>query len=258
MAAKKNHTKKPETTQITEVLRVTEGRLDAFIVGDGLINNRMSNKGQHELLYPGGGRREGLKHEPLLEFRGSPYTFTDPTAPTFIAHKATAFKAAMTNAALDIPGMKKSQIGRLVWVVGDLIPIYGLPQMLMAGVIQAGPSRTPDIRTRAILPEWACRIQITFAEQLIKPQAIVNLLATAGLTQGIGDWRPQKGSGNFGRFRLTDANDPDYKRIVKTGGRKAQIAAMEADPPACYDTETAELYGWFVEERKRRALKGVA
>jgi hypothetical protein len=259
MAAKKHDSKKPATTQITEVLRVTEGRLEACIVGmTPFIANKMSNKGLHELLFPGGGRREGLKHDPLKEFRGSPYTFSHPNAPTLLAHVVTAFKGGMRNAAIDMPGMKKAQVGRLVWVCEQLTAMYGVPKLGMHVVRSADMARTPDVRTRAIIPEWACRIHITFAEQLIRPQAVVNLLSTAGLTQGVGDWRPEKGSGNFGRFRLTDANDPDFKRIVREGGRKQQLAAMEADTPEFFDPDSAELYGWFVEERKRRELKGVA
>jgi hypothetical protein len=257
MAAKKHDSKKLATTQITEVLKVTEGRLDAVIVGDKLILNRMSEKARRELIYPGRReRRDGLKHEPLREFRDSPYTLSDPKAPTLIAQVATAFKGGMCNAAIDLPGMKKAQVGRFVWVLNDLIPIYGVPKMLMSVVRMADMNRTPDIHTRVIVPEWACRLQITFAEQLIRPQAVVNLLAAAGLMQGVGDWRPEKGKGNFGRFRLTDANDPDFKRIVRAGDRKVQVAAMET--PDFYDAETADLYGWFVEERKRRELKGVA
>jgi hypothetical protein len=258
--AKKQDSRKPDTHQITEVLRVTEGSLTACLVGTRpIILNRMSNKGLHELLFPGGGgRRNGLKHDPLVEYRGSAYTFNDPKAPTLLTHLASAFKGAVRDAALDIPGMKKAQIGRLVWVCDELVPIYGVPQMFMSVVRSADINHTPDVRTRAIVPEWACQIRITFAEQLIKPQAVVNLLASAGLTIGVGDFRPGKGAGTFGQFRLTDASDLDYKRILKSGGRAAQVAAFAADPPACYDAETTELYGWFVEERKRRDLKGVA
>jgi hypothetical protein len=254
--AKKN-VSKADTHQITEVLRVTEGSLEACLVGtSGIVLNRMSNKGLHELLFPGG-PRNGLKHDPLLEFRGAAYTLADPSAPTLLAHLATAFKGALRNAALDVPQMKKAQIGRLTYVCDELVPLYGLPKLIMMVVRSADINRTPDVRTRVIIPEWACRIRITFAQQLIKPQAVVNLLATAGITQGVGDGRPEKGALSFGRFRLTDKDDPAYKRIVQTGGRKVQMAQMTADPPAFYDAESAELYGWFVEERKRREQAGM-
>jgi hypothetical protein len=250
---------KKEAAAITSVLRITEAGLDAYLVGlpgSGIILNRMSNKGLHELLFPGGGR-SGLKHDPIAEFRASAYSLADPKAPTLLAHLSTAFKGALRNAALDVPNMKKAQIGRLTWVCDDMVPLYGLPKMLMRVVRSADINHTPDVRTRVIIPEWACRIRITFAQELIKAQAVVNLLAAAGLTQGVGDGRPEKGALNFGRFRLTDAGDPEFKRIAKEGGRKAQVAAMAADPPPFYDTDTAELYGWFVEERERREKAGI-
>jgi hypothetical protein len=82
------------------------------------------------------------------------------------------------------------------------------------------------------------------------------LLAAAGLTIGVGDWRPEKGSGNYGQFEIVSKDDPRYARIVKTGGRQAQIDGFEN--PDGYDEETAELLSWFDDERAKRQLKGVA
>lgn len=126
----------------------------------------------------------------------------------------------------------------------------------MSIVRSADMNRTPDVRTRAIVPEWACRLRITFVQPLIRAQAVANLLAAAGITIGIGDWRSEKGSGNYGQFRIADKDDSDFKRILKEGGRAAQAEALEN--PVCYDDETTELLSWFEEERAKRALKGVA
>jgi hypothetical protein len=260
MAKSKSTAASPE--QITDVLRVTEGSFECCLVGtSGFVNNRMSQKAERELLFPHGRktaaeRALSLKHVPLDEYRASPYTFKDPKQPTLLAHLATAFKSALRNAALDVPGMKKSQIGRLTYVVGDLVGIYGVPQLYMSVVRSADMNHTPDIRTRAICPEWACRVRINFAQQLIRAQAVANLLATAGITNGVGDGRPEKGALSFGRFRIADPDDAEFKRIVKEGGRKAQLEAMER--PVCYDDETTELLGWFTEELSKRTLKGVA
>jgi len=85
---------------------------------------------------------------------------------------------------------------------------------------------------------------------------VANLLAAAGITIGIGDWRPEKGAGNYGQFKLVDANDADFVRIVTHGGRAAQQAAL--DTPVAYNDETAELLTWFETERGVRSLRGVA
>lgn len=255
-------TKKNNTEEISEILKVTTGTFECCIVGTSpLILNRMSQKAQRELLMPRGrktavDKATSLKHTPIDEYRASAYTIKDENAPTLLAHLATAFKGALRTAALDMPGAKKAQIGRLTYVPGELIGIYGVPKLTMNIVRSADMNKTPDVRTRAIVPQWACRVSVTFVQPLIRAQAVANLLAAAGITVGVGDWRPEKGSSNYGQFRICDKNDPEFLDILKTGGREAQLEAMEH--PVCYDDETTELLSWFEDELSRRTLRGVA
>lgn len=248
--------------EISEVLTVSTHDIQCCLVGTSpLIQNRLSEKVKHELLMPRGKKNAAerattLKHDPVAEFRASPYTLSDESMPTLLALPAISFKGALRSAALDMPGMKKAQIGRLTYLPGEMVAIYGVPKVFMRPVRSADMNRTPDIRTRAILPEWACRVTISFVEPLIRPQAILNLLAAAGITIGVGDWRSEKGSGNYGQFRLTKESDPIFQAIIKSGGREAQKDALEH--PTCYDDETTELFSWYQEELPRRQLKGVA
>jgi hypothetical protein len=122
----------------------------------------------------------------------------------------------------------------------------------MAVTRSADINRTPDIRTRAILPEWACELSITFTTSVLRESSIVNLLSAAGVQSGVGDWRQEKGSGSYGSFRLVNKTDPDYIRICKTQGRAAQQEAM--DNPVAYNDETAEMLAWFDVEIKRRGF----
>lgn len=223
-----------------------------------LICNRLSQKAQRELLLPKGrktaaDKASSLKHDPVEEFRAAPYTLSDPEAPTLIAHLATAFKNALRSAAVDMSGANKAQMGRLTYVEGPMIPIYGVPKLFMAITRSADQNKTPDVRTRAILPEWAAELTVCYTHPVIKETAIVNLLAAAGLIQGVGDWRPEKGSGNYGQFELVSPDDPRYRRVVAEGGRQAQVEAMEAAEP--YDAESEELLSWFDVEVKRRGFK---
>lgn len=257
MAAKKSTT----TEEVSEILQVSQGHFDCCIVGTSpLILNRMSEKAKRELLMPKGRKNAAerattLKHVPVDEYRASAYRLSDPNAPTLLAILSTAFKGALRTAALDMPGAKKSQIGRLTYLAGEFVGIYGLPRLFMSVTRSADMNKTPDIRTRAIVPKWACRIQVTYIQPLIRAQAVANLLAAAGMTIGVGDWRPEKGAGNYGQFRLTDTNDAEFQTILKDG-RAAQEAALET--PVCYDDETAELLAWFDDERAKRSLRGVA
>lgn len=243
------------TTEIT-ILEVNQGQLDVAIVGvSPFIYNAMSTKTWHELLMPSpkknaAEKAANLKHNPIEEYRGSVYHFREDDKATRLNFPSVAFKKAMASAALDIPGANKSQIGRLVWVAGERSEMFGVPQIYCAIVRSADMNRTPDVRTRAILPEWACRISLRYMTPILKEQTIANLLAAAGFTQGVGDGRQQKGSLSFGQFRLCSLDDPDFVRICKTGGRAAQDAALES--PEAYDEETERLLAWFNEERVRR------
>ena len=254
---------KPVAEETLDVLDVQHGHIDACVLGTqpGYIHNRMSQKVNHDLLFPrpkrnATERATTMKHNPLAEYRASPYQLSDPNEPTLLALKAASFKKAMMAAALDLPGTKKAQIGRLVSVNGELLPIYGVPQLLMAVVRSADMNRTPDIRTRAIMPRWACRLRITFVQPLMKAQGVVRLLAAAGLYIGVGDGRNEKGALTHGGWRLVEPTDPEFLQVVNEGGRLAQAEAI--DHPEPYDDETAELLSWFDAEVLRRQMKGVS
>lgn len=250
--------KKVEKATTAEVMEIEKGELLFHVLGTTpLILNTMSEKARRTILEPGAKKNRAekattAKHDPLYEFRASAYTFSDAQRPTFIGFMASAFKAALRGAAIDIPGATKAEIGRLTYVEGDYVAIYGIPKIFMAITRSADMARTPDVRTRAILPEWACSVTISYVKPLVTQQSVINLLGAAGLIRGIGDWRPEKGSGSYGQFRLVGSNDPDYVRIVKTQGRKAQIAAFQS--PECYDDETERLLEWHTAEIGRREL----
>lgn len=225
-----------------------------------LVCNRMSEKARHELLMPAGRKnaaekQASLKHDPIAEYQASPYTLTDESMPTLLAVMSSAFKGAMSTAALDLPGTKKAQIGRLVYVQGDYTPVFGIPKLFMSVTRMADIGRTPDIRTRAIIPFWACKLAVSFVEPLLNKQAIVNLLAAAGVTAGVGDWRPEKGKGDYGQFCIVNDEDPEFLEIVKQG-REAQQEAMENPEP--YDDESAEMLSWWTGEVKRRGFRAVS
>jgi len=250
--------KKTESVEVS-VQEIKQKEVTFCLVGKSpLICNRMSQKVLQELLFPAkkknaAERATTLKHDPLQEYRNSPYTTTDDTAPTRITMLATSFKGALRSAALEIAGATKAQIGRLTYIEGDTVSIYGAPQMLMATVRQAGMNRTPDVRTRAILPRWAASVTIQFVSPQLSTETISNLFAGAGVFIGVGDWRPEKGNGNYGQFELVPGDDKRFAEIVKTGGIAEQDAAL--DSPEFYDKETADLYTWFSAEAKVRDRK---
>jgi hypothetical protein len=249
-------------TETLDFIQVNRGQVEFYLLGESpMILNAMSEKAHHELLLPKGRKSAAekaisLKHDPVNEFKDSMYYARDEKSPTLIVQKATAFKKAAMGAALDIPGAKKAQMGRLMYVVGDEVPVYGTPEVMMSIVRSADMNKTPDVRTRAILPAWCAHIQVEFAEPMLKGPVLSKLFAAAGITQGIGDWRVEKGSGNYGRFRLAEKDDPQVKLLMDTAGREAQREAIAS--PVAYDSETEALLEWYETEVKRRGIRSVA
>lgn len=245
-----------------QIIEVQTSTITVAILGTTpLILNRLSEKTKHELLLPSpkktaADKASMLKHQPLAEFQASPVRLHDENAPTLLAIPSTALKGAMRTAALDLPGAKKSQIGRLTYIAGEYIGVYGIPEVFSTIVRSADINRTPDVRTRCIVPKWAAVASITFVRPIMREQAIANLVAAAGLTVGVGDFRPEKGAGNYGQFTVVGADDPQLLELMRTGSRKAQIAAMEDPQP--YDQQTEELLAWFNVEVKRRGFKVAA
>ena len=250
---------KTDELEQVQIVELTRAKIVYHIVGETpLLMNSMSVKAQRELLLPRGRKtaaeKQGsLKHDPLQEYRDSIYRARKGSE-TVLALMNTQFKAALCTAALDVPGAKKAQIGRLTSIEGgERLALYGVPEVMCSVVRSADINKTPDIRTRAIVPKWACKVEVTYTTPVLNATVISSLFATAGYTMGVGDWRPQKGSGTFGRWRIVEPNDKEYLEIIKTGGADAQQKAL--DDPDSYDDETDELLSWYDVEVRRRGIK---
>jgi hypothetical protein len=215
-----------------------------------MIMNRFAQKAWQELLLPSNRRNQAsleqtLKHDPVAEFRGAVYLNRDPKRKALIHVPNGAFHKALAAVAIDMPGARKAQIERLTKVVDINIDLYGIPNIFCAMVRNSDMNHTPDVRTRPIFPEWACRVTFEYVTKIITHHTIGNLFGAAGQIIGIGDWRGAKG-GSYGSFRLVPDGDPDFDRIVKTQGRAAQQHAL--DHPIYFDEDTEELLTWFERE----------
>lgn len=248
-------TKKSESPSVLEIPITDIGELETGILGlTPYLHNRMAEKAKQEILFPKGRKNAvekatTLKHDPVEEFRASPYTLDGDDEPTLLAMLASNFKGAMMTAALDLPGVNGRQIGRLITVQGYKIPFWGDAQLHMAVTRSADMNKTPDIRTRAISPEWATIITVRFVKPLITHRTVVNLLTTGGQSAGVGDWRPQKGKGTFGQFKLIETDKLMEEPVMKYD-RTIQAQALQAAEP--FDGESRELFDWYVAERKER------
>lgn len=255
MVAKKS---KSEPSEI-QVIKISRERVRIRIVGtEPLIMHRLSEKARKELLLPPpkksrADKASKLKHDPYQEYRDCAYVSEDPDAPTLLQMPSMAFKDALRSAAVDIPGgSSKAQLGRLTYVENDYVPIWGVPKLHLTIVRQKDMNRTPTVRSRIIIPEWCAELSVIYTVPILNLEAIVNLFGAAGIIIGVGDFRAEKGKGNAGSWELVDEKNAEFKKIVKQGGRRAQMDAMI--DTECYDKETRDLLAWFDDEAERRGF----
>jgi hypothetical protein len=222
-----------------------------------MFMNRMTAKAKRTLLV--GGRkktqveRAEIKHNPLDEYRDSAEILRDQTAPTALGLRLVAFKAAMCTAAIETAGITKTSAQRLLFLPGEVTPLYGVPLIRLDTVRSADINRTPDVRARAYLPRWGAEIEVHAVVPQLPVTAVVTLAVNAGLLIGLGDFRQEKGKGNFGLFRVIAGTKPDaeWDELVAAHGREAQLDALAVPSPA--DADTAELLEFVESEQRRRA-----
>ena len=259
--AKKPATKKNssvENVQV-EIQEIATGIVRFNVLGDSpLIMHRYPFKAWMELVLPS--KRENraaleqtLKHVPIEEYRESTYFNRDKGRPTLFHLPKECSRVPSRRPALIYRARRGLVLERLTRVIDVNIDLYGTPRIFCAMVRNSGMNRTPDVRTRAIFPQWACGITVRYIKPMITEKNIVNLMGAAGMINGVGDWRGEKG-GPYGAFRIVSDNDPEFRSIVKTQGRKLQQQAYDA--PAYHDEDTARLLQWFDAELRAREQDG--
>jgi len=247
------------TATTLEISPLKQGRIRLRIIGrTPLYYNSMSAKVMRDLLLgapkkTAAEKAAQMKHNPEQEFWDSTVRLAD--GPTLLGFPAPAIKAAMATAALETPNVTKTSVKRLVFLPQSHIPIWGVPFMKMDVVRSADINRTPDVRTRAYLPQWCSEFDIAYVNPPLNQTSITSLVANAGVVVGIGDFRQEKGAGSHGTFQVTTAEDTtfqdEWNEIVGEGSRAAQEAAML--DPVPFDDITEELLNAVRSERQRRA-----
>lgn len=169
-----------------------------------LIPHRWSEKARRLMLDKQQGKAVANKKpkSPEDEARDATYWLDDgrPGMP------ATAFKAAIADAARHFDGLAIVTVKQSVFVVGEgpdqLVPIDG--PMQMREDMPRNSNGVADLRYRNQIFPWAAELEIEYVESALTPDALVALVDAAGLG-GVGDWRPsapKSKSGTYGRWQV--------------------------------------------------------
>lgn len=120
---------------------------------------------------------------------------------------ATAFKAAIADAARHFDGLAIVTVKQAVFVRGEgvdqLVPIVG--EMSMREDMPRNATGVVDLRYRNQFFPWSAELEIEYVASALTPEALLALVDAAGLG-GVGDWRPsapKSKSGTYGRWQVT-------------------------------------------------------
>jgi hypothetical protein len=196
---------KAQTANVVELkpinLRTVEIPLEGITE---LIVHNWSEKAKKMMLDKQMGKavEKRPKKDPEEDYKTSFY-YTKAKACGF---PAVGFKAAIVGACRSVDGLPMTKVKQIIRVEGtednDMVEIEGKPRMREDMVrLETGVA---DIRYRAGFPKWKATIKVTFLENVLSFEQVVNLVNLAGLG-GIGEWRPsspKSASGSYGCFRV--------------------------------------------------------
>lgn len=178
------------------------------IVGTSpLIIHKFSEKAQKMIEDKQAKKAKGGREarNPEEEVQQALYYFNDGVTYGF---PAGGFKAAMIRAGKQL-GYVMADLKGWFFVVPDeketnLVEIVGEPKM-RTDMVRIGMG-VADVRYRPEFPSWSALLKIQFNSHAISAEQIFELIALAGFSCGIGDWRPEKSAtGNFGTW-MPDIN----------------------------------------------------
>ena len=250
-----------KTTEGAMVTALEHANITLRLIGTTpFYYNSMSVKAKRDLLIGSAPKttaeKREIQHNPEEEFRDSVYKKS--YGKTHLYFPPAAIKQAMATAAIETKGVARTNVQRLLFFPQLETEIYGRPYLKIDTVRMANINKTPDMRTRAYLPEWCAEINVSFVQPTLSATDVFTLLQNAGSIVGLGDFRQEKGRGAYGCFTVTGEDLPNWKdykadwnRITKEG-MEAQKLAMAN--PECADEMTEELMGYLNEERARRMV----
>lgn len=170
-----------------------------------LIPHKWSEKAKRMMLDKQQGKAVAKKapKNPEQEAHEATYWLADgrPGMP------ATAFKAAIADAARHFDGLTMVMVKQSIFVVGEgadqLVPIEG--ELTMREDMPRNATGVADLRYRNQIFPWSAELEIEYVASSLTTGALLALVDAAGLG-GVGDWRPsapKSKSGTFGRWLVT-------------------------------------------------------
>lgn len=187
-------------TQLITIPKIRTRDMELALVGESpLIVNRFSEKAKNMMV----GKQKGearMKKAPKSaeeDFKNSLYYHPEGG----YGFPCVGFKSAAVAACRYVDGIKMTEARGAFHVVGELAKIEGPEPEMREDMVRIAMG-TADVRYRGQFWPWRVKLTISYNEDALTPEQIVNLFNVAGFGVGVGEWRPGKSGGPYGRFRV--------------------------------------------------------
>lgn len=229
-----------ETVDIAAELSVaaTYKKFTIWLVGDTpLIVHAWSEKAKREMLQKQVKATKSGKEarKPEEDFLNSLYEMgTDENNKTLYGFPVTAFKSAILSVAHKDKGVPRSTVQSALWLEADmvrvrpalagaicdmpLVRIFGSEPEMREDMVRIGTgmTKTANLAYRGQFTNWAVRLSGKFNATVLSSSALAFLIAEAGLSIGVGEWRNTK-SGIFGAFHVANVSEQDMWEKFASG-----------------------------------------
>ena len=189
-----------------EIKPISYQKLSFGIAGvSPLVMHQWADKARRALREKHAGRKtkEREKRDPQAEADAATYKCDDGTP----GIPAIAFKSSLISAAHKDLGIEKTLIRKAVFTgcsdPQQVLPITFDRVETREDLVRVGAGQ-PDLRYRPYFFGWHCTMILQFEPSMVRVDDLLSLIDRAGLSVGIGEWRPEKG-GEYGRFKIDDA-----------------------------------------------------
>jgi hypothetical protein len=185
-----------------QISRIASETLRVPIIGTSeLIQHQWGVKARQQMLDNMQGRKTPKQPKnPEAEYEAAMYRLPD----NGYGHPASAFKLATVEASR-LYGKDVTKVGLLQFIFffgenrGELVRINGEPRM-REDTVRVGRGGA-DLRYRPGFPEWSAVLEVRYVSSVLTRDSVLSLIDAAGLTVGVGEWRPEK-KGSFGTFMI--------------------------------------------------------
>ena len=161
-----------------------------------LLVNRFAAMENIEDAQSGAAKKKKPPRQPEMEFEASRYL--DNVGRDCLP--SAAFKESMVRACSFVDGLPMTLGRGAFFVDGDLLPLRASAPFCHRSRVVLN-RKTTSIAYRACYEIWECDLSISYQENVISAEQIINILELAGFAVGVGAWRPQC-KGQFGRFEI--------------------------------------------------------